>query len=108
MPATGDKAQFPGWPITITMDANDGRKVTGYLPELLFTDVTNPVVQVIDQGTGEMLYTVRVKGKRFQPRVYGSGPLCGEGRQRPARDRGPDGSETARKRCRGKRTIPVT
>ncbi len=31
----GDKAQFPGWPITVDMDQNDGRKVTGYLPQLI-------------------------------------------------------------------------
>lgn len=80
----GDKAQFSGWPITIPMDANDGRKVTGYLPELLFTGVTNPVVQVVDQGTGEILYTVRVLGKRFQPRVYGHGPYAVKvGKDRP-------------------------
>lgn len=104
----GDKAQFPGWPITITMDANDGRKVTGYLPELLFTDVTNPVVQVIDQGTGEMLYTVRVKGKRFQPRVYGSGPYAVKvGKDRPEIEV-LTGAKPQEKDAAGKRTIPVT
>ena len=80
----GDKAQFPGWPITITTDANDGRKVTGYLPELKFEGAMNPVVQVIDETTGEVLYTIRVQGDRFQPRVYGSGPYAVKvGRDRP-------------------------
>lgn len=69
----GDKAQFPGWPITVDMDANDGRKVTGYLPELVFEGASNPVVQVIDDAKGDILYTVRVQGDRFQPRVYGEG-----------------------------------
>ena len=29
----GDKAHF-GWPITVDQDANDGREVAGWLPEL--------------------------------------------------------------------------
>lgn len=69
----GDQAQFPGWPMTIASDANDGRAVTGYLPELIFENSTNPVVQVIEDKTGEILYTVRIRGDRFQPRVYSVG-----------------------------------
>jgi hypothetical protein len=69
----GDQQQFPGWPITISADANDGRKVTGWLPELKFEGVTEPVVQVIAESSGEVLYTVRVQGDRFQPRVYTTG-----------------------------------
>jgi hypothetical protein len=69
----GDQAQFPGWPITISMDANDGRKVTGWLPELIFEGGSSPVVQVIEVATGDILYTVRTQGGRFQPRVYAPG-----------------------------------
>lgn len=69
----GDKVQFPGWPITVDMDQNDGRKVRGYLPELVFEDVKDPVVQVIAEANGEVLYTVRAQGNRFQPRVYTPG-----------------------------------
>ena len=66
-------AQFPGWPITVAQDDNDGRAVTGYLPELLFTANRDPVVQVVEERTGEILYTVRIQGDRFQPRVYAPG-----------------------------------
>lgn len=45
----GDKAQFPGWPIKVAMDANDGRKVVGYLPEIVFDEGVNGVVQVIEE-----------------------------------------------------------
>jgi hypothetical protein len=69
----GDQAQFPGWPITVAMDANDGRKITGWLPELVFEGVEHPVVQVSEDATGEILYTVRIQGVRFQPRVYAAG-----------------------------------
>jgi hypothetical protein len=71
--ADGQHAQFPGWPITKQMDANDGRKVTGWLPELIFEGAANPVVQVIEEKTGDILYTIRAKGDRFQPRVYAEG-----------------------------------
>jgi len=80
----GDKAQFPGWPITVAMDANDGRKVVGWLPELVFEGVENPVVQVSAEATGEILYTVRVAGPRFQPRVYAAGKYTVKiGREKP-------------------------
>jgi hypothetical protein len=82
--AQGDKAQFPGWPITIASDANDGRKVAGYLPELIFEGGANPVVQVVEESSGEILYTVRTQGGRFQPRVYSMGKHTVKiGRDRP-------------------------
>ena len=68
----GDKAQFPGWPVTFRMSDNDGRKVKGWLPKLNFSK-PNLVVQIIKEATNEILYTVRVKGRRFQPKVYDSG-----------------------------------
>ena len=69
----GDEAQFPGWPITIAQAANDGRKVEGYLPELIFSGGKNPVVQVQEEISGEVLYTVRTQGNRFHPQVYSNG-----------------------------------
>jgi hypothetical protein len=56
----------------VAQDANDGRKVAGYLPELIFDGTKNPVVQVVEEKSGEVLYTVRAQGGRFQPRVYTS------------------------------------
>lgn len=79
----GNQAQFPGWPITISTEKNDGRKVAGYLPELVFGEVQDPVVQVISETDGEILYTIRVQGNRFQPRVYSEGQFtvkCGKDR----------------------------
>jgi hypothetical protein len=71
--AQGDAAQFPGWPLTVAMDANDGRKIAGWLPELVFPGWQRPVVQVISEASGEILYTVRASEARFQPRVYAPG-----------------------------------
>ena len=61
----GDKAQFAGWPITVDQDANDGREVAGWLPSLQFAKGVRPVVQVIEDATGEVLYTTRAKGETF-------------------------------------------
>ena len=69
----GDSAQFPGWPVTLEMQQNDGRAVTGYLPELIVNGIDSPVVQVVDQQNDEVLYTIRVRGNRFQPPVYRDG-----------------------------------
>ena len=70
----GKKAQFPGWPITVHIDANDGRRPVAWLSKLRFgSEVKNPVVQVISDQSGEILYTIRVPGNRFQPSVFAPG-----------------------------------
>ena len=57
----------------MAQDANDGRKVAGWLPELQFKKGLRPVVQVIEDRTGEVLYTTRANSSSFQPRVYNKG-----------------------------------
>lgn len=69
----GDDAQYPGWPFTFSMEENDGREVAGYLPELSFQGFTDPVVQVVRERDGEILYTIRVRGQRFKPYVFEEG-----------------------------------
>jgi len=82
--ADGDKAQFPGWPITVAMRDNDGRQPVAWLPELNFEGAANPVVQVIDESSREVLYTLRVPGDRFQPPVFSNGSYTVKvGRDRP-------------------------
>jgi hypothetical protein len=71
--AQGSRTQFPGWPITIKNSDNDGRRVTGWLPELRFESGVRPVIQVIEEASSETIYTVRASSNRFQPRVYSSG-----------------------------------
>lgn len=71
--ANGDGVQYPGWPITFDYRDNDGRKPIGYLPELIVTGTDRPVVQVIDEASKEILYTVRATSNRFKPPVYKSG-----------------------------------
>ena len=67
------KTQFPGWPITVSMDDNDGRRPVAWLPELRCSGIKNPVVQVVSEATGEILYTIRAPANRFQPPVFAPG-----------------------------------
>ncbi len=80
----GPSAQFPGWPVTVAMRDNDGRQVVGHLPDLVFPAGIRPVVQVCDESSGEILYTVRAAGNRIAPPVYSAGPFTVRtGPQRP-------------------------
>ncbi len=67
-PRRGD--QFPGWPLTIRMEDNDGRAAAAYLPTLLVPEPGDPVIQVRDEESGEILYTLRIRGGRFRPKVF--------------------------------------
>ncbi|MFG0268246.1 MAG: hypothetical protein ACF8AM_24280 [Rhodopirellula sp. JB055] len=58
--------QYPGWPRTISQFDNYNPPSWGKLGEITF-DVEDPVVQLIDASTNEVLYTVRVAGSSFQP-----------------------------------------
>jgi len=69
----GDKAQFAGWPVTVKMADNDGREIIGWLPKLVFSE-KNQVVQIENLKTKEILYTVRINGTTFQPKVYSMDP----------------------------------
>jgi hypothetical protein len=76
--------QFPGWPLTVRSDDNDGRRSAAWLPELVIEGAERPVVQVIREPDGEILYTVRVRDNRFQPHVYSQGSFTVKiGRNRP-------------------------
>ncbi len=72
-PRFSEGSQFPGWPITVNNDDNDGRKPVAWLPELVVEGAARPVIQVIAEATGEVLYTIRARSNRFQPPVYSDG-----------------------------------
>ncbi len=64
--------QYDGWPKTIRQEDNYGRKAVAYLPTLQF-EVSDPVVQVVDESKDEVVYTIRIHGKEFRPKVFGKG-----------------------------------
>jgi hypothetical protein len=64
---------YPGWPFRINQMDNYGRKAQAYLPTLRVSGMRDPVVQVIDEFTDEMVYTLRIQGQSFQPHVFSEG-----------------------------------
>ncbi|MEM9379345.1 MAG: hypothetical protein AAGB93_05285 [Planctomycetota bacterium] len=60
--------QYAGWPRTISQLDNYDPPSWGALGELRF-DVEDPVVQLRDGATNEVLYTVRANGRTFTPRA---------------------------------------
>jgi hypothetical protein len=65
--------QYPGWPRTIKQQDNYGRKAVAYLPTIKVSGMKDPVVQVIDEANGEIVYTIRIKGNSFRPKVFKAG-----------------------------------
>jgi hypothetical protein len=72
-PAGGAEAQYEGWPQTFSMTENDPREPAGHLPRLSVTGTTDPMVQVVDEAGGEVVYTQRIRGREFRPPVYEEG-----------------------------------
>jgi hypothetical protein len=70
-PETDD--QYPGWPKTIHMEDNYGRESVASLPIFAVSGLSNPVFQVIDEASGEIVYTLRIKGTSFRPKVFREG-----------------------------------
>jgi hypothetical protein len=62
--------QYPGWPRTIQQTDNYARKPVAYLPTIEVEGMTNPVVQLIDESNGEIVYTLRINGTSFRPKVF--------------------------------------
>jgi len=70
--ASKDAKPYPGWPYTFNQLDNYGRKAVAYLPSLQINK-SNQVVQVINEKTGEIIYTLRIKGTEFRPKVFANG-----------------------------------
>ncbi len=65
--------QMPGWPLEIDVRQNDGRKVAGHLPELDITGAPQPLIEVTDAASGELVYALRATGPGFRPHVFAPG-----------------------------------
>jgi hypothetical protein len=65
--------QYPGWPRTVTQMDNYGRSAVAYLPVLKVRGMNDPVVQVMDEAGGEIVYTLRIQGREFRPKVFREG-----------------------------------
>ena len=67
-PEPGD--QFPGWPKTVNMLENYGRKAVAWLPTIRIKGEENAIVQVHNEKTAEFLYALRISGTEFRPKVF--------------------------------------
>jgi len=68
--ASGQAEQFPGWPITIGQEENYGRQAMAYLPTIKIVGPKNAVVTVIDEASGKTVYTLRIRGNSWRPKVF--------------------------------------
>ncbi len=69
-PSDPDPMLYPGWPVTVNQEDNYGREAAGYLPTLVVEGMANPVIRVIEEASGEALYTLRINGSTFVPKVF--------------------------------------
>jgi alkaline phosphatase D len=65
--------QFAGWPVTVSVLDNYGRNPKGLLPAIEVAGDEKPVLQVISEADGDILYTLRIPGRKFQPHVFAPG-----------------------------------
>jgi alkaline phosphatase D len=65
--------QMPGWPVTIDLAQTYGLKAAAHLPTLHISGAIDPVVQVVDESTDEIVYTVRIAGQSWRPPVFAPG-----------------------------------
>jgi alkaline phosphatase D len=65
--------QFPGWPVTFDVLANYGKKAAAHLPRLNIHGATHPVVEIIDEKSGELVYGLRLARTTWQPYVFKAG-----------------------------------
>ena len=72
-PGESGAEQYPGWPFTIKQSDNYAREAVAYLPTIKVTGMTNPVIRIIDQDSGEVVYAIRAVGDSFRPAVFREG-----------------------------------
>ena len=68
-----EQGQFPGWPMTVSMADNYGREPVAWLPTVKVLGKRDPVVQVVHEVTDEIIYTLRIRGTTFEPKVFAPG-----------------------------------
>ena len=66
-------SQMETWPVTVGQLENYSRKAVAHLPELRFAGVGQPLVEVIEEKSGELVYLLRPKGGSFRPHVFAPG-----------------------------------
>ncbi len=68
-PTDPQSKQYPGWPRTVHQYDNFGKASAAVLP-VIRAKANDPVVQIINEKTGKIVYTLRILGKVYQPKVF--------------------------------------
>lgn len=71
--ANEEQEQYEGWPKTISQFDNYGRKAFAYLPTIISVGIKNPVLELRDEKTRDLIYCVRIKGTEFKPKIFQEG-----------------------------------
>lgn len=72
-PQQHPSGQYQGWPLTINQEENYGRLAEAWLPEIKVNGLNNPIIEIREELTGELVYCLRIKGNRFKPKVFTKG-----------------------------------
>jgi alkaline phosphatase D len=65
--------QFPGWPVTFSMTDNYARKPSAWLPIFQVSGLADPLIEVIQESNGDLVYAQRIPGNSHQPGVFEAG-----------------------------------
>ena len=69
-PEKDPEGLYQGWPITVKQEENYGRRAAGFLPTLRISGVEDPVVEIINELTGDTEYILRINGNVFRPKIF--------------------------------------
>jgi hypothetical protein len=72
-PAAPGARPYAGWPITVTQEGQYDREAAAWLPTVAVAGMSDPVIQVREEGRDAVLYTLRIRGTRYRPRVFSPG-----------------------------------
>jgi hypothetical protein len=57
----------------VNQAAGYDRPAAAHLPTVVVEGMRDPVVRVVDEASGEVVYTLRILGDRYRPRVFRAG-----------------------------------
>jgi hypothetical protein len=72
-PSNQDIRQYEGWPLIVHQYDDVFLAAPYFLPQVNIAGLTEPVVQVRHQASGEMVYTLRIRGISLKPKVFTNG-----------------------------------
>lgn len=72
-PNVPENKPYPGWPVKVNQMDNYGRNARAYLPTYEVKGMEDPVFQILKEKKGEVVYTLRIKGSVFTPKVFEKG-----------------------------------